>query len=182
MKKEYNLRERAEIVDIAIKCAKSLSAQPLIDYFQAKEYEVLPEKVDLRPQITMSDEVAEKIANTMDINSKRGTVVRLQMKDGEVFGGYDGDKKMAMKYLKFGEVYHVESTDVQNWHTDVYLEEVPGIPFNSVMFERVTYPPAVGPVGGPPSGTAEAMAHVLNHEIKKDKKTKFKYYTEKKIK
>jgi len=31
--REFNLRERAEIVDIAQKCSKSLKAQPLIDYF-----------------------------------------------------------------------------------------------------------------------------------------------------
>lgn len=35
--REYNLRERAEIVSLAIECAKSLAAQPLIDYFQKKE-------------------------------------------------------------------------------------------------------------------------------------------------
>jgi hypothetical protein len=89
------------------------------------------------PKITMSDEVAEKIANTMDIYSKRGTAVRLQMKDGEIFGGYDSDKKHALKYLKPDTIYHVKSTDVQNWTTDVYLEEVPDQWFNSVMFERV---------------------------------------------
>ena len=31
--KEFNLRERTEIVDNAMKCSKELSAQPLIDYF-----------------------------------------------------------------------------------------------------------------------------------------------------
>lgn len=31
--REFNLRERAEIVSIAQECSKSLSAQPLIDYF-----------------------------------------------------------------------------------------------------------------------------------------------------
>lgn len=35
--REYNLRERAEIVSLAQECAKSLTAQPLIDYFQKKE-------------------------------------------------------------------------------------------------------------------------------------------------
>lgn len=36
--KEFNLRERAEIVAIAQDCSKSLSAQPLIDYFH-KQYQ-----------------------------------------------------------------------------------------------------------------------------------------------
>lgn len=31
--REFNLRERAEIVSIAQECSKSLAAQPLIDYF-----------------------------------------------------------------------------------------------------------------------------------------------------
>lgn len=35
--KEFNLRERAEIVALAQECSKSLSAQPLIDYFH-KQY------------------------------------------------------------------------------------------------------------------------------------------------
>ena len=33
MIKEFNLRERAEIVSLAQECSKTLSAQPLIDYF-----------------------------------------------------------------------------------------------------------------------------------------------------
>ena len=89
------------------------------------------------PSITMSDEVAEKISNTMDIYSKRGTAVRLQMKDGEIFGGYDSDKEHAHKFLKFGAVYHIKRTEVGDWHTDVYLKEVPDQRFNSVMFEHV---------------------------------------------
>jgi hypothetical protein len=34
--KEYNLRERAEIVSLAQQVAESLKAQPLIDWFEAK--------------------------------------------------------------------------------------------------------------------------------------------------
>lgn len=57
---------------------------------------LLNEPIAETPLITMSDEVAEKIGKIMDIYSKRGAAVRLQMKDGEVFGGYDGDKKYAL--------------------------------------------------------------------------------------
>ncbi len=89
------------------------------------------------PNISMSDDVVERIVNTVDIYAKRGTAVRLQMKDGEVFGGYDSDKKHALHHLKPDVIYHIKSTDVGNWHTDVYLEEVPNIGFNSVMFEHV---------------------------------------------
>ena len=89
------------------------------------------------PNVTMSDDVAERIAKTMDIRAKRGTAVRLQMKDGEVFGGYDGDKKQALQFLKPDVIYHVKRTEVEDWNTDVYLEEVPDQGFNSVMFEHV---------------------------------------------
>lgn len=89
------------------------------------------------PKITMSDDVAERIAKTMNIRAKRGTAVKLQMKDGKVFGGYDGDKKQALQFLKPDTIYHVLRTDVQDWNTDVYLEEVPDQGFNSVMFEHV---------------------------------------------
>ena len=36
MKREYNLRERAEIVVLAQRCSTELKAQPLIDYFESK--------------------------------------------------------------------------------------------------------------------------------------------------
>lgn len=36
---EYDLRQRAEIVKLAQEVAKSLKAQPLIDYFEQPRYE-----------------------------------------------------------------------------------------------------------------------------------------------
>lgn len=52
-------------------------------------------------------------------------------------GGYDFDQEVARKYLVIGNIYTIEETDVDNWHTDVYLQEFPGIKFNSVFFEDV---------------------------------------------
>ena len=49
--------------------------------------------------------------------------------------GYNGDQEMCKKYLEVGKVYTVEFTEVYSCSTDVCLEEVPGISFNSVMFE-----------------------------------------------
>ena len=43
----------------------------------------------------------------------------------------------ARKHLTEGEEYTVERTEVSSCHTDVYLEEIPGVAFNSVMFEGV---------------------------------------------
>lgn len=66
----------------------------------------------------------------MDIYSPKGTKVIYTGK-----GGYDSDREFANKYLTIGEEYIVEKTDVHNWSTDVYLQELPDKPFNSVHFE-----------------------------------------------
>lgn len=49
--------------------------------------------------------------------------------------GYENDQETARKHLKVGGKYTVENTSVDTWKTDVYLKEVPGIAFNSVLFE-----------------------------------------------
>jgi hypothetical protein len=51
--------------------------------------------------------------------------------------GYDDDQEVARKYLVIGNIYTIEETDVDGWHTDVYLQEFPDIKFNSVFFEDV---------------------------------------------
>jgi hypothetical protein len=48
--------------------------------------------------------------------------------------GYLNHKERAAAYLKVGEAYTIESTDEGSWHTDFYLQEFPGISFNSVLF------------------------------------------------
>jgi len=68
----------------------------------------------------------------MDIYSKEGTQV---MYTGE--GGYNHHKEYADEYLKVGEIYTVDYTEVDRWHTDVYLKEVPNKAFNSVHFVAV---------------------------------------------
>ena len=40
--------------------------------------------------------------------------------------------------LEVGKVYHVYYVIAYGWYTDVYLEEFPDVPFNSVNFEEVT--------------------------------------------
>lgn len=52
-------------------------------------------------------------------------------------GGYDHHKETADKYLIIGNIYEVDYTEVQNWHTDVILKGFDGVKFNSVMFEDV---------------------------------------------
>lgn len=50
--------------------------------------------------------------------------------------GYSSHQETAKKHLKLGEIYTVNRTDIGGSHTDVYLDEVPNVAFNSVMFEN----------------------------------------------
>lgn len=67
----------------------------------------------------------------MNINAKHGARVQYMNVDA----GYPIHQKKAIKHLQFGKVYTVDRTDVGNWHTNVYLMEVPNEPFNVVHFE-----------------------------------------------
>ena len=69
----------------------------------------------------------------MDIESKKGTKVRFIAKNPESWGiGSDN-----AKHLVFGKIYTVDHTDIHSWHTEVYLEEIPGIAFGSTWFEEI---------------------------------------------
>lgn len=50
--------------------------------------------------------------------------------------GYAHDQETAREHLEVGEVYTVERTEVGRWHTDVFIKEVPGVAFNSPMFDE----------------------------------------------
>jgi hypothetical protein len=65
----------------------------------------------------------------MDIASPRGTKVRFTG-----YGGYEFEQKLARTLLTVDAVYTVERTEIGAWSTDVFLNEVPGKSFNSVMF------------------------------------------------
>ena len=52
-------------------------------------------------------------------------------------GGYHCDRIVAYQQLNVGHIYTVDKTVVDNWHTDVFLIEVPGISFNSVLFDEI---------------------------------------------
>lgn len=76
--------------------------------------------------------------NSMDINAPEGTKVKpLFDSDGKIMNGYDHDIEHAMKHLKQGETYTVDRTEIHSWHTKVYLQEIPGVPFNSVHFTQL---------------------------------------------
>lgn len=71
---------------------------------------------------------------SMNIHSSRGTkVVYCNPK-----AGYSPDQKLAKKHLTVGTTYTVTGTRIHNWHIDVFLKEVPGVEFNSVLFDTAT--------------------------------------------
>ena len=67
----------------------------------------------------------------MDIYAQPGTKVVFANPDA----GYEHHQETAKKHLTVDAEYTVDRIDAGNWHTDVYFEEVPGVPFNSVMFD-----------------------------------------------
>jgi len=73
----------------------------------------------------------------INIYAKKGTKVIPLFENGNITGGYDEDKKHAMKFLKEGVFYTVDYTEVSSFHTDVFLEDFPNEPFNSVHFAEI---------------------------------------------
>lgn len=82
----------------------------------------------------MSIVKAEYLVNeTMNIYAKKGDkVIFCNPENGRLYNQED-----CFKYLKLDQVYTVDHTDVFGSSTDVYLQEVPGVSFNSVMFDDV---------------------------------------------
>ncbi len=68
----------------------------------------------------------------MDIYSDPGTKVIFYYPNA----GYKSHQEIARKNLKVGRVYTVKKMYVENWSSKVSLDEVPGIVFNSVLFEN----------------------------------------------
>lgn len=72
--------------------------------------------------------------DAMPIDSPSGTRVRFTG-----YGGYDIDQAHAREYLVINGVYTVDRTEIGGWSTSVFLREVPGREFNSVMFEAAPH-------------------------------------------
>ncbi len=52
--------------------------------------------------------------------------------------GYLCHQELARKHLAVGRIYTVDYTEVEAFHTDVFLLECPGVAFNSVLFDDVS--------------------------------------------
>ena len=73
---------------------------------------------------------------SMDIHAERGHKVVFAHPDC----GYGTDRYTAKMHLTLGEEYTIESTHVGGYHTAVYLQECPGVGFNSVLFDDKVTP------------------------------------------
>lgn len=69
----------------------------------------------------------------MNIYAEPGTKVIFT---GE--GGYEVENKQANELLTKGETYTIEHIEVGDWNTEVWLKEVEGYSFNSVLFDDVS--------------------------------------------
>lgn len=49
--------------------------------------------------------------------------------------GYTHDQEKAREHLELGQTYTLDHVDIDAFYTAFYLIEVPGIAFNSVLFE-----------------------------------------------
>jgi len=66
----------------------------------------------------------------MSIRAKKGTKIVFSNPNG----GYPDQIALTAKHLIVGTTYTVERTEVFDWYTNIYLQEVPGIGFNSCLF------------------------------------------------
>lgn len=69
----------------------------------------------------------------MRIDAPEGTKVAYLNKEA----GYPYDQEEARRHLTLEGIYTVERTVIHNFTTDVYLKELPGLFFNSVLFSEI---------------------------------------------
>lgn len=69
----------------------------------------------------------------MNIHAKKGHKVIVTNETAK--NGYKPDREIVVKWLEIGQIYTIEKTVVFDFHTEVYLREIPDVPFNSVNFE-----------------------------------------------
>ena len=76
--------------------------------------------------------MGNRLEQRMDILTSPGKKVVFVYPDD----GYPCDQETAAQHLVVGKSYTVASTVVHDWVTEVFLTEVPGVSFNSVMFRN----------------------------------------------
>ena len=70
-----------------------------------------------------------------NIYALRGFKVKIT----EITGGIQQNKESVEKYLKVGQTYTVEKTEVHSWHTDYYFQELPNMAFSGFISEDISF-------------------------------------------
>lgn len=70
---------------------------------------------------------------SMNINAQEGQ----KIKYSNPYNGVPQDQAKARKYLKLNEVYTIAHMSLDDYCSEVCVEEVAGVWFNTVMFEDV---------------------------------------------
>ncbi len=73
----------------------------------------------------------------MNIYALKGHQVRCD----NLSNDYEYRLEIARQHLEIGKEYLVEKTEVGSSHTEVFLQEFPGVGFNSSLFEDVQEQP-----------------------------------------
>lgn len=72
---------------------------------------------------------------SMDLKTKPGA--KIVVTSESIRNGTEEDKANASLYLKPKKRFTLRKIQVHDWHTDVWVEEIPGVKFNSVQFENI---------------------------------------------
>ena len=74
----------------------------------------------------------------MDIDAVIGTQVKYHKRTNiPATQEHYTEHRKELEHLLPDKIYTVEHTVIHNWKTDVYLVEIPGVYFNSVIFEKL---------------------------------------------
>ncbi len=68
---------------------------------------------------------------TMNLHAPKGAEVVLSLLEHH---GLESSRRHALNHLTAGETYTVDRTRVGGASSEVWLKEVPGVPFNPVLF------------------------------------------------
>ena len=71
----------------------------------------------------------------MSLETKPGA--KITVTSQSIHNGTEENKGDAALYLKPKRQYTLKKIVVHDWHTDVWISEIPGVKFNSVQFENL---------------------------------------------
>lgn len=71
----------------------------------------------------------------MDINTPIGKKITTSVQS--LKNGSEQEQSYAILYLKPKRQYTLKKIVKYDWHTDIWIAEVPGVKFNSVQFENL---------------------------------------------